>query len=242
MAKKQYSIVFEDEHLVIVEKPSGLLTIPDRYLPEIPNLYNILQKDYENIFVVHRLDKGTSGLVCFAKTAEAHRLLSLQFESREPIKRYLAIIQGTPFEKEGVIDAGLSPNAEGGMHVDIKRGKPSVTAYKVLESFDNFSLVEATILTGRMHQIRVHFKHLGYPLAVDPLYTKKENLFLSEIKHKKFNLKKEEDELPILSRVPLHSYYLSFVHPITKEPITVNSDLPKDMQATLNQLRKWSKK
>jgi 23S rRNA pseudouridine1911/1915/1917 synthase len=103
-------------------------------------------------------------------------------------------------------------------------------------------LVEATILTGRMHQIRVHFKHLGYPLAVDPLYTKKETLFLSEIKHKKFNLKKEEDELPLLSRVPLHAYHLSFIHPITKEAISINSDLPKDMQAILNQLRKWSKK
>lgn len=242
MAKKQYNVVFEDEHLIIVEKPSGLLTIPDRYIPEIPNLYSILVKDYGSMFIVHRLDKGTSGLICFAKTAEAHRLLSLQFEAREPLKRYLAIVQGTPFEKEGLIDVGLSPNKEGGMHVDVKRGKPSITAYKVLESFDNFSLVEATILTGRMHQIRVHLKHLGYPLAVDPLYTKKETLFLSEIKHKKFNLKKEEDELPLLSRVPLHAYHLSFVHPITKEAISIDSDLPKDMQATLNQLRKWSKK
>jgi 23S rRNA pseudouridine1911/1915/1917 synthase len=242
MAKKQYKILLEDEHLLIAEKESGFLTIPDRYRPDIPNLYNSLQKDYGEIYIVHRLDKGTSGLVCFAKTREIHRLLNIQFEERQPVKRYYAIVKGTPFYMKGTIDAGLSPNKEGGMHIDLKRGKPSVTNYKVIESFGGFSLVEATILTGRTHQIRVHLKHLGYPLAVDVAYTQKDALYLSEIKRRKFNLKKNTKERPLISRVPLHAYHLSFLHPVCDEKISVESDLPKDMRALLNQLRKWDKK
>lgn len=242
MAKKDYTVLWEDEHLLLVDKKSGLLTIPDRYRADIPNLYHQLQADFGEIYIVHRLDKGTSGLVCFAKTKEVHRLLSLQFEAREPIKRYYALVKGKPFEQEGRIDVGLSPNKEGGMHVDIKRGKPSITAYKVVEDFEQFSLLEATILTGRTHQIRVHFKHLGHPLAVDPLYANKSELYLSEIKRKRFNLKKDTEERPILTRVPLHAHFLSFVHPITKEKLEINCALPKDMRAILNQLKKWSKK
>ncbi len=242
MAKRQYKVLLEDEHLLIAEKESGFLTIPDRYRPDIPNLYNSLEKEYGEIFIVHRLDKGTSGVVCFAKTREAHRLLNLQFEGRKPLKRYYAIVLGTPFEMEGTIDVGLSPKKEGGMRVDIKRGKPSLTEYKVVESFGSFSLLEVTILTGRTHQIRVHLKHLGYPLAVDGLYTQKEALYLSEIKRKKFNLKKNTDERPLLTRVPLHAYQLILEHPITQAQIDIKSELPKDMRAILNQLRKWDKK
>lgn len=240
MAKKDYTVLLEDEHLIIVDKRSGLLTIPDRYRTDIPNLYNILQVEYGEIYVVHRLDKGTSGLICFAKTKEAHRLLSLQFQAREPLKRYYAIVQGIPYEKKGVIDAGLSPNKEGGMHIDIKRGKPSVTEYEVVESFGQYSLVEATILTGRTHQIRIHLKYLGHALAVDPLYANKSELYLSEIKRKKFNLKKNTDERPLLTRVPLHAHYLNLKHPITEEVIEVKSEYPKDIRAVLNQLRKWN--
>lgn len=242
MAKKDYTVLLEDEHLIIVDKRSNLLTIPDRYRTDIPNLYNILQADYGEIYVVHRLDKGTTGLICFAKTKEAHRLLSLQFQARKPLKRYYAIVQGVPFEKKGVIDAGLSPNKEGGMHIDIKRGKPSVTEYEVVESFGHFSLVEATILTGRTHQIRIHLKHLGHPLAVDPLYANKTELYLSEIKRKKFNLKKNTDERPLLTRVPLHAHYLHLKHPVTAEELEVRCEYPKDMRAVLNQLRKWGSK
>ena len=242
MTTRQYKILLEDEYFLIAEKESGFLTIPDRYRPDIPNLYQSLKLDYGDIYIVHRLDKGTSGLVCFAKTREVHRVLNLQFEQRKPLKKYYAIVKGTPFIMEGTINAGLAPNKVGGMHIDLKRGKSSITDYKVIESFRNFSLIEATILTGRTHQIRVHLKHLGYPLAVDEAYTQKEVLYLSEIKRKKFNLKKNTEERPLISRVPLHAYYLSFMHPVTNHKITVESNLPKDMKALLNQLRKWDRK
>ena len=182
MKKKPYQVLFEDEHLVIVNKESGILTIPDRYKPDLPNLYHLLLSEYEQIFIVHRLDKGTSGLICFAKTAAAHRLLNIQFEQRLPQKKYLTIVQGVPLEADGQIDAALSPKKEGGMRVDKKRGKASMTSYKTLEVFKHYALLEANIHTGRTHQIRVHMKHLGHPLAVDALYSNKSQLFLSEIK------------------------------------------------------------
>ena len=126
------------------------------------------------------------------------------------------------------------------MRVDKKRGKASMTSYKTLEVFKHYALLEANIHTGRTHQIRVHMKHLGHPLAVDALYSNKSQLFLSEIKRKKFKLKKNAEERPILYRIPLHAYQLSFKHPISKQPIAFESPLPKDMRAVLNQLRKWN--
>lgn len=240
MKKKPYQIILEDEHLLIVNKKNGLLSIPDRYKPDLPNLYRILLSDYEQIFTVHRLDKGTSGLICFAKTAAVHRALNLQFEHRLPQKKYLALVQGVPLEASGRIEAALSPQKEGGMRVDQKRGKASVTSYATLEAFKQFALVEATIHTGRTHQIRVHMKHIGHPLAVDALYSNKKQLYLSEIKRKRFNLKKDVEERPILERVPLHAHQLAFKHPVTNQAIEVECPLPKDMRALLNQLRKWN--
>lgn len=241
MAKQQYQIVFEDEYLVVANKSAGLLTIPDRYRLDLPNLYHQLQEVYGDIYIIHRLDKGTSGLICFAKDKTTHKAMSLLFESRKPIKKYYAIVKGVPFHSEGIINAGLSSNSGGSIRVDIKRGKPSVTNYNIKEKFVNYSLLDVQILTGRTHQIRVHLQYIGHPLAVDILYTKKEELYLSEIKRRKFNLKKGADERPLLRRVPLHAYSLSFQHPTTGETIQLTADYPKDMRATLNQLRKWDK-
>lgn len=240
MAKPLQTILWEDEHLLFADKPSGLLTIPDRYRTDLPNLYHLLQEQYGEVYTVHRLDKGTSGIACFAKTPQTHRLLSLQFQERKPIKQYYALVKGVPYESSGTIEVGLSANKEGGMRVDNKRGKPSATAYKVIEPFRQHAWVQATILTGRTHQIRVHFKHLGHPLAVDPLYHSADGLYLSELKRKRFNLKKMTEERPLLQRLPLHAFRLSLEHPITGEALTVESPLPKDLRATLNQLRKWS--
>ncbi|MGH1339042.1 MAG: RluA family pseudouridine synthase [Aureispira sp.] len=242
MTKNKYQILWEDEHFLLANKPSGLLTIPDRYRADLPNLYQLLQTKYGEIYIVHRLDKGTSGVVCFAKTKEAHRLLSQQFEARTPVKQYYALVKGVPYEAEGRIEVGLSSKKEGGMRVDIKRGKPSVTVYKTVETFDHYALLEAIILTGRTHQIRVHCKHLGHPLVVDPLYGSAEALYLSEIKRKRFKLKKMSDERPLLNRVPLHAYRLELSHPISGETIIQECPLPKDFRAVLNQLRKWDQK
>lgn len=240
-----YSIIFEDNDLLVVNKEPGILTLPDRFKPdEFPSVYRDLSKKYGKIFIVHRLDKETSGTICFAKNEAAHRHLSMQFEHRKSQKFYWALVQGILQEKEGLIDAPIAehPANDGSMCIH-RSGKPSSTSYKVLEEFKGFSWVEAQIHTGRTHQVRVHFKHIGHPLAVDPLYNhERKALYLSEIKQRGFRLGKwVEEEQPLLSRVPLHAARLILAHPSTESEIALESPLPKDLKAVLNQLRKWGK-
>jgi 23S rRNA pseudouridine955/2504/2580 synthase/23S rRNA pseudouridine1911/1915/1917 synthase len=180
--------------------------------------------------------------MCFAKTEEAHKFLSQQFEQRVTEKTYLALCDGVPLKKEDTIDIGIAPHPtiSGKMMVSNK-GKAAQTSYKVLEEFKAFSLIEAQIHTGRTHQIRVHLHAIGHPLAVDPLYNQRSALFLSEFKRKTFHLAKNKEERPLLARNSLHAWKLRVVHPATAEPLQIEAPLHKDFRAALNQLRKWGK-
>ncbi len=241
MSKTPYEIIHEDADLLIVSKPAGLLTIPDRFRTDIPNLQNMLRRQYGEIFVVHRLDKDTSGVICFARNAEAHRHLSLQFQEHTPKKIYWMLVEGCMEEgAQGLIDAPLIADEQraGSMRVQAK-GKPAQTEYKAIEYFRHFTTVEFVPRTGRTHQIRVHAAHIGFPPAVDPLYGSRDGLQLSEIKQRRFNLKKWENEQPLLSRVPLHALSLTVVHPTTNETTTFSAPLPKDLRAVVQQLAKW---
>lgn len=238
--KKPYEILFEDDHLVIVNKAAGLLTIPDRYQHDKANLSGLMAARYGEIFIVHRLDRETSGAIMFAKDAETHKKLSAMFESGEINKYYLAILQGVPPLDEGLVETFIVPSetVKGKMMV-YKKGKPSKTGFRVKENYDNkYSFVELKLFTGRTHQIRVHMEYLGNPLLVDYLYSKTSEFKLSQIKRRKFRLGKNEEERPLISRHTLHSSKVSFTHPITKESIEVEAPLPKDMRAVLNQMRK----
>ena len=183
--KYRSKIIHEDNEIVLMDKASGALTIPDRFKPELFNLYNWLGKKYGKIFTVHRLDRETSGLLVFAKTEKAHKHLSQQFEERSVEKIYQVLVDGVMHETEGEIDKpiGKHPAKSGRMIVSAK-GKPSLTLFRVTERFKNYSLVEANIKTGRTHQIRVHFKSIGYPLAVDADYGRSEAFYLSKVKRK----------------------------------------------------------
>ncbi|MBP7274274.1 MAG: RluA family pseudouridine synthase [Saprospiraceae bacterium] len=239
--KKPPVIIYEDADLLIVNKPADLFTIPDRSNSQL-SLTGWLQQKYDEVFIVHRLDKETSGVICFARNKEAHRSLSMQFESRTVDKYYFALLDGIPFEKIGVINKPLAPSTtQPGTMVVANRGKNAVTEYEIIEEFKQFALVKANIKTGRMHQIRIHFKSIGFPLAVDALYGRKTELYLSEIKRKKFNIGKFVEEQPIMSRTTLHSASLSFEHPTTQTRMTFEAEMPKDFSALLNQLRKWGK-
>jgi len=246
MVKIEEHIIEEDEKLVAVNKPSGLLTIPDREGKEI-SLKQILKNKYGEIFTVHRLDKNTSGLVVFAKTEAAHKELSQLFEARETVKIYNGLVLGSPFQKSGTIDEPIAehPFKKGLMTVykkarpddPVGRGKESITEYEVLENFKFYSWMQFKILTGRTHQIRVHMKHLGHPIVCDELYGDGKPVFISSIKKKKFKLaKNEESERPILSRLALHSFQLKFV--LFHRKYELEAELPKDMRALLQQLRK----
>ena len=233
--------LYEDDSIIIVNKPSGLLTIPDRYDSSKENLYSILKDHFGDILIVHRLDKDTSGAIVFAKTVEAHRTLCIAFEERKTEKRYLAIISGIPREKTGVIELCIAESPAGkGMMMVSKKGKEAVTEYTVIESFNDFSLVEAKLITGRTHQIRVHFAAIGFPLAVDTMYGKREKLFLSEIK-RSYRGTKDIEERPLLTRTSLHSWKLVIPHPVSNAPINVEAPLPKDLNAVISQLRKNGK-
>lgn len=241
--KGKVEIVFEDEHLMAVNKEAGMLTIPDRFRKDIPNLFDTLAVSREQLYTVHRLDKFTSGGLLFAKSKEVHKALSESFMERVPEKYYLAIVDGVPRESEGEIDQPLSESmvTRGKMLIH-PRGKQSKTSYEVLDSYVKFSLLKVKIHTGRLHQIRVHLAHIGHPLMVDHLYGSREAFFLSEIKGRKFHMKKGEEERPLLSRQPLHSHKLIIPHPISGETLNLEFEPPKDIRATIKQLEKILKK
>ena len=237
MIKIEEHILQEDEDLVAINKPSGLLTIPDREGKET-SLKQILKVKYGDIFTVHRLDKDTSGIVVFAKNEEAHKQLSQLFEARETIKIYNGFVLGSPFEKSGTINEPIAEHpVRKGLMTVYKKGKESITEYEVLDNFKLYSWMQFHILTGRTHQIRVHMKHLGHPIVCDDLYGDGKPVFISAIKRKKFNLSKsEEEERPILSRLALHASQLRFE--LNDKTYELEAEIPKDLRALLQQLRK----
>ncbi|HLF47700.1 MAG TPA: RluA family pseudouridine synthase [Chitinophagaceae bacterium] len=233
-------ILFEDENLIVLNKPSGLLSIPDREGKEV-SLKRLLQEKFENIFTVHRLDRDTSGLIVFAKNELTHKNLSQQFETRQTEKVYLGLVHGSVSEKAGTIDAPIAENqAKKGTMIIHKNGKASLTDYEVLENFKLYSWLQFRIHTGRTHQIRVHAKHLGHPVVGDPVYGDGKPVLVSSLKSK-FNLSKNElEERPLLNRLALHALNLKFTN-TNGETIKLEAPLPKDLKATLQQLNKWKK-
>lgn len=235
------SIIAETENWVAINKPSGLLSIPDRLGKDI-SLKVLLKEKYGDIFTVHRIDRDTSGLIIFAKNENAHKYLSKQFEDRQTKKIYQGLVIGSPAVSSGSIEARIMehPALNGTMIIHAK-GKEALTDYEVLEDFGIFSFLQFRIHTGRTHQIRVHMKDLGYPIVCDPLYGDGKPLLLSAVKSK-FKLSKNElEERPILGRLALHAFQLSFTD-IDGKIIELEAPLHKDMRATLQQLAKRKKR
>ncbi|OGU57529.1 MAG: hypothetical protein A2X64_04690 [Ignavibacteria bacterium GWF2_33_9] len=239
---EQLEIIYEDSNLIAINKPSGTLTIPDRFNSELPNLSSILKKKFGIIFIVHRLDRDTSGIILFAKDAETHRKLNIAFENSEVIRKYHVIIDGLLPQDKMEIDIPLRPSrTKVGMTVPSAKGKPSLTKVKIIEKFRNASLIECELITGRHHQIRVHLQTIGYPLLIDELYGKNTEFYLSSIK-KRYNLKKGAKEFPLISRLTMHARSLEFKHPISDENISLKAEYPKDFSALVNVLQKYSGK
>jgi 23S rRNA pseudouridine1911/1915/1917 synthase len=233
------AIIFENENFLAINKPAGLLSIPDRMQSEV-SLKDMLINKYGSIFTVHRLDKDTSGIILFAKNETTHKFLSQAFEERRVEKFYQGIVHGSPAEKKGTIDAPISEHLlQKGLMVIHRNGKPSVTDYEVIEDYKSYSLLQFQLHTGRTHQIRVHCKNIGHPLACDELYGDGKPVLLSSLK-KKYKLSKhDEEERPMLNRLALHSYCLKFTDAEGNE-FNLTAELPKDMRALLQQLKKNS--
>ncbi len=227
-----------------MDKPSGVLSIPDRYDPDAPVAQAQLRDDWGPLFVVHRLDKDTSGVLIYARTSDAHKALGSAFESRSVAKTYRALVRGAPAWDETSCDLPLSPDGDR-LHrtiVDAHKGKRSSTSFVVVAryrgsgAFGDIALVEAKPETGRTHQVRAHLAALGHPCLCDPLYGDGEGLLLSKLKRR---WKGDPfDERPLLSRAALHALSAEFAHPLTGAALRIYAPLPKDMRAAISQLEK----
>ncbi|WP_242344942.1 RluA family pseudouridine synthase [Anaeromyxobacter terrae] len=225
-------VLHEDAALLAVDKPAGRIVIPGRGGDE-RSLREELEAAHGRLWVVHRLDRGTTGVLVFARSAEAHRTLNLAFDRGEPRKRYLALVRGTPPE-EARLDAAIAPARRGRMRParpGDARGKAAATVIRRLEVFPPrawaggvLALVEALPETGRTHQIRVHLMHAGHPLAVDPDYGDEGPLL-------------GPDARLLLARTPLHAARLELRHPATGAPLVLDAPLPDDMAGAIEALR-----
>ncbi|WP_226390699.1 RluA family pseudouridine synthase [Penaeicola halotolerans] len=223
-------IIHEDEDFIVINKPPYISTLDDRNDPR-----NILAlaKDYcESAQVCHRLDKETSGCLVIAKNQEAYRHIAMQFEDRSVKKIYHAVVEGIHDFKKTRVDRNLSTTNKGIAKIN-KDGKPALTYFDTIKSYKAHTLVECQPVTGRLHQIRAHISFMNAPICGDELYGGKP-LFLSQIK-RKFNLKKEEEERPLMQRVALHAYAIHFEN-LSGKKLDVVSPYPKDMAVLIKQL------
>lgn len=234
-----YTVIYSDDDILVVNKRSGLLIAADRYDPDAPRLDLEAEKEFGQLFAVHRIDKDTSGIVIYAKNAESHRSLSMQFENREVVKVYHCLVNGHPLWENLHVDMMLLPDGDSKHRtVPVKRGgKEAVTDFALLGTCGPYSWIEARPRTGRTHQIRVHLAQNGLCIVCDPLYSGNQKpVKLSEIKRKWHG--DPYEERPLLERLALHAYSLTISHPKTHESMTFIAPYPKDMESTRNQLAK----
>lgn len=247
-------MLYEDDSLLALDKPSGLLTSPDRYDPTRPNLMKLLhagiaaqkpwarERNLTYLSNAHRLDFETSGIILLAKSKPMLVALADLFGSEQPAKQYVALASGVPPAESFDVDAPLGPHPVklGLMRVDRKGGKKSKTRFQVLENFDRFGyvLLKCEPLTGRTHQIRVHAADAGVKIVGDRLYGGKP-LWLSRLK-KDYHLKPGRDERPLIARVALHAERLELVHPVGGQTLVISALWPKDLAVGVKYLRKFS--
>jgi RluA family pseudouridine synthase len=231
-------VIWLDNDMLVVNKPSGLPTLVNGYNPEAPFLVGIMKTVFNPIWTVHRLDRETSGLIVFARTPTAHKSLNSQFEKRQAFKTYHALVTGDPSWVENTVNLPLRPDGDRKHRtvVDTRRGKPSSTYFRVMERFFDFALIEAIPRTGRTHQIRVHLAAVGIPVVADKLYGNGQPLQFSESENLIKGKKKRE--ISLLKRLGLHSYSLTLLHPSSGSELNFAAPYPEDLANTLNYLHK----
>ncbi len=222
--KKQFSILYEDSDLIVINKPSGLLSIRDGYNPKLPNLSDLLISDYGRVWTVHRLDKETSGVIIFCRTAAAHKSLNLQFQERKNSKKYHAIISKCPPWENALVCFPVRTDGDRSHRtiVDYASGKPAATQFRVICSYSHCTVIQAEPLSGYTHQIRKHLSSIGHPVFFDQLYGKKDNTSYP---------------LPENSRLALHAYSISFLHPSHNIKVNITAPYPKEFEGMIEALK-----
>jgi RluA family pseudouridine synthase len=235
------TILHEDDDLLALDKPAGLLAVPDRFDKNRPNIMSLLEaaRPGEWLANVHRLDFKTSGVFVVVKRQEAFRELARQFRERETKKQYVALAQRIPPESPMTIDLPIGPHPKfrGLARIDHGRGQEARTVVEIQEKFRGYSLLKVIIETGRMHQVRVHLQAIGCPLIGDADYGGAP-LLLSQVK-KKYKPKEDETERPLLDRPALHAEQLTFAQPTTGASVTIIAPWPKDLTLAVKYLRKF---
>jgi tRNA pseudouridine32 synthase/23S rRNA pseudouridine746 synthase len=222
-------ILYHDDALLVVNKPAGLATLPDGYDPTLPHVKSLLEQEYGRLWIVHRLDKDTSGVLLLARTAHAHHFLNTQFDQRQVSKVYHALVAGSPGWDETTVDLPLRPNGDRRHRtvVDPQAGKPAITHLKVLERFAGACLLEAIPTTGRTHQIRAHLVSLGLSILEDRLYAGRQS-----------RVENDENPLPgMLRGMGLHARSLEVTHPTTGERMVFEAPYPLEWDQLLQKLR-----
>ncbi len=231
-------ILYHDAALVAVNKPSGVLSAPGR--GSEPTVADLLRgraelADNRALRIVQRLDLGASGVLVYARTLAAQRELVRQFSQRRVEKLYLALVQGYVTE-DGEVDLALTYSRRSQrVEASSRRGRPSVTRYRIRERVAGNTLLECRPLTGRTHQIRAHMAGIGHPLTVDPLYGGGQNVLLSNYKSD-YRPSRRREERPLIDRLTLHALRLRVFHPTTGEELVIEAPVPKDLRATVTQL------
>jgi RluA family pseudouridine synthase len=247
-------VLFEDEHLLALDKPARLLTSPDADDLARPSLMKLLhsgitdkkpwanERNLDYLNNANDLDFGATGVLLLAKNKPAFIALANLFSSEKARIKYVALVRGEPLENQFEVNAKLSPHPvkPGVMRVDSSGGKQAATRFEMLENFPRhgYALLKCEPLSERTHQIRVHASHVGLKIVGDELYGGKP-LWLSRLK-KDYRLKPGREERPLISRVALHAEELTLPHPITNEIVTIKSEWPKDLKVALKFLRQYA--
>jgi 23S rRNA pseudouridine955/2504/2580 synthase len=232
-------VIFENDNYIIINKPPFVPSLDERTADKSLSILKLARQAFGDIQLCHRLDKETSGALVLAKNPEAYRGLAMQFEHREVQKEYHAVVNGLHDLDSISVFLPIAPLKDGtAVRIDKLRGKIAETLFFTIKKYTRHTLMKCMPITGRMHQIRVHLQCLKAPIVCDPTYGG-EMVFLSDIK-RKFNLKNETEELPLMKRVALHAHTIKFLD-INGEKIEIMAEYPNDFQVLVNQLEKFSR-
>lgn len=237
MQNKNFNTIFENENIIVINKEPYIFVLNNKFSKN-KTITDILKETYkQEIYPITSLDYEASGIVLFAKNKKTYEIICKQFQEEKIKKTYHILVNGIMENIDGEINKKLIVNEQTTSVND--KGINSVTKYKVMEQFKNFAFVKVCPLTTRKNQIRAHFWSIGNTLAIDKIYGSAEPILLSNLKRRYKGITKEK---PLLARLPLHLSQIELLLPNNKEQTIFTSDLPKDFQLTLKQLRKYNKR